>query len=90
MKQRKHKHLPLVDNFAFMQWCDLSNLDVVKCRTAFILVRQDGLSVAEAAETLRITKMAVYDRIQKYVKLCDEYLKETKNVRTKKRRSPNR
>jgi len=73
-----NNHLDLIDNFEFMQWCDSQPQDAVKMRAAFILVRQDGLTVRQAARRLKITGAAVYARAAGYVKLCDRYLKESK------------
>jgi len=69
-----NKYLSLAGNFEFMQWCDTQPQDAVKMRSAFMLARQDGLTVKQAARRLRLTGAAVYVRIAGYVKLCDRYL----------------
>lgn len=73
-----HKHLPMIDNFEFMQWCDIQGgngcFRPANKRMAFKLVHQDGLTVKQAAKRMSITKHHLREQANDYIKLADDYL----------------
>jgi len=86
MKTNKlnHKHLPMIDNFEFMCWCDRLHdrtfrgyaFDPVKKRQAFMLIHQDGLTAIQAGKRMGVSGNNASIQSRDYEKLCDQYLNQ--------------
>lgn len=78
IKPSTHKHLNMIDNLEFMQWCDSLNKNErfkpAELRRAFILIHKDKLTSKRAGQILQIQSGSVSARIQEYLKLVEEYL----------------
>jgi DNA-directed RNA polymerase specialized sigma24 family protein len=48
----------------------MQNLNPVECRT-FLLIHEDGYSIAEVAETEKTSRQAIYSRLQRMIRKND-------------------
>jgi len=85
IKPSTHKHLSMIDNLDFMQWCDSLNknerFNPAELRRAFILIHKNKLTSKRAGQILQIKSGSVSARIQGYLKLVEEYLNKPEGVK---------
>jgi len=72
----RDKHLDLINDFEFMQWCDRQNdeIDHVKCREAALLCV--NFVPMQVARKLKIDVSNVYARVRRYESTVKKYKRE--------------
>lgn len=73
----KHKHIDLIESCDFMNWCEYfyPYHDMVKKRSAFVLVYGTVTPTREAASMLNVCHGHLLKQLREYIALADEYKK---------------